>query len=172
MPQLCGRRRQPSAPPLTFHRTCLNPSTDGALLAQTRFTQVLYIFANEWTRSELDRLCHEAQLAAKSSLPKKKSPAVCAQVWPCGELGGDYAYQSGYSFRMYRVIVLVFAAALLSSCSTKLNLGDYLPEWAGGTPKTASPPPTSTQGDAEAARDKSKDTPKPGDCSVGGCPQR
>src|SRR3984893_14489448 len=115
MPQLCGRRRQPSAPPHTFHRTCLNPSTDGALLAQTRFTQVLYIFANEWTRSELDRLCHEAQLAAKSSRPKKKSPAVCAQAWPWGELGGDYAYQSGYSFRMYRVIVLVFAAALEAS---------------------------------------------------------
>jgi hypothetical protein len=73
---------------------------------------------------------------------------------------------------MYRVIVLVFAAALLSSCSTKLNLGDYLPEWAGGTPKTASPRPTSAHGDAEAAGDKSKDTPKPGDCSVGGCPQR
>src|ERR1700726_3952894 len=78
MPQLCGRRRQPSAPPHTFHRTCLNPSTDGALLAQTRFTQVLYIFANEWTRSELDRLCHEAQLAAKSSLPKRKAPP-CAR---------------------------------------------------------------------------------------------
>ena len=29
-----------------------------------------------------------------------------------------------------------------------------------------------TQGDAEAGRHKSKDTPKPGDCSVGGCPQR
>jgi hypothetical protein len=32
--------------------------------------------------------------------------------------------------------VLVFAASLLSACSTKLNLGDYLPEWAGGTSPT------------------------------------
>jgi hypothetical protein len=73
---------------------------------------------------------------------------------------------------MYRVIVLIFAAALLSACSTKLNLSEYLPEWAGGAPKNPPPPANSPQANAEAARDKSKDTPKPGDCSVGGCPQR
>jgi hypothetical protein len=73
---------------------------------------------------------------------------------------------------MDRVIVLMFAAALLSACSTKLNLSEYLPEWAGGPPKNASPPANNPQANAETAHDKSKDTPKPGDCSVGGCPQR
>ena len=38
---------------------------------------------------------------------------------------------------MYRVIVLMFAAVLLSACSTKLNLSEYLPEWAGGQRSTA-----------------------------------
>jgi hypothetical protein len=72
---------------------------------------------------------------------------------------------------MYRVIVLMLAAVLLSACSTKLNLGEYLPEWAGGAPKNPSPS-NSPQATADPARDKSKDTPKQGDCSVGGCPQR
>jgi len=31
-----------------------------ALLAQKRFTQIPYVFANDWTRSELDRLCQIA----------------------------------------------------------------------------------------------------------------
>ena len=72
---------------------------------------------------------------------------------------------SGYNCAaMYRVIVLIFAATLLSACSTKFNLGEYLPEWAGGTPKP-SPPPS-------VPPPPNKDVPKPGDCSVGGCPQR
>ena len=41
---------------------------------------------------------------------------------------------------MYRVIVLMFAAVLLSACSTKLNLSEYLPEWAGAPPKNVSQP--------------------------------
>jgi hypothetical protein len=36
-----------------------------ALLAQCRFTQVPSVFNNLWTCSELDRLCHEAQLRHK-----------------------------------------------------------------------------------------------------------
>jgi hypothetical protein len=37
-------------------------SIERALLAQGRFTQVPHVFANDWTCSELDRLCQEAKL--------------------------------------------------------------------------------------------------------------
>jgi hypothetical protein len=47
-------------------------SIERALLDQSGFTQVPYVFANEWTRSELDRLCLEARLR-RSSGPKQAS---------------------------------------------------------------------------------------------------
>ncbi|HEY7246986.1 MAG TPA: hypothetical protein VH678_24195 [Xanthobacteraceae bacterium] len=40
-------------------------SIERALLGQGRFTQVPYVFANLWTRSELDRVCREARLRRK-----------------------------------------------------------------------------------------------------------
>jgi len=39
-------------------------SIERVLLAQS-FTQVSYVFANLWTRSELDQLCQQAQLRRK-----------------------------------------------------------------------------------------------------------
>jgi hypothetical protein len=47
-------------------------------------------------------------------------------------------------------------------------MGDYIPHWAGGLPKDAPPRPGTPEyeafrqkQDAEAARDKSNDAPKP-----------
>jgi hypothetical protein len=42
-------------------------SVERALLARTCLTQVPCVFANAWTRSELDRLCRQAQLYRKES---------------------------------------------------------------------------------------------------------
>jgi hypothetical protein len=42
-------------------------SVERALLSRTCLTQVPYVFANAWTRSELDRLCRPAQLYRKES---------------------------------------------------------------------------------------------------------
>jgi len=69
---------------------------------------------------------------------------------------------------MTRFIALViFAGSVLTSC-TGQNLGDYVPVWAGGIPSNAPPRPGSPEYDAykqqlvgEAARDKSKDPPRP-----------
>jgi len=61
------------------------------------------------------------------------------------------------------------------------NIGDYIPQWAGGPPKNLPPRPGTPEYDefkrridAEAARDKSDDPPgqKPTDCAGGACPQR
>jgi hypothetical protein len=78
-----------------------------------------------------------------------------------------------------RVLVLMFAAALLASCSSKGSIGDYIPEWLGGPAKNSPPRPGTPeydtyrrQLDAEAARDKSKDAPDKTGYTVGGCPQR
>jgi hypothetical protein len=75
--------------------------------------------------------------------------------------------------------MLMFAAALLASCSPKGNIGDYIPEWLGGPPKNLPPRPSTPeydthrrQLDAEDARDKGKDAPDKTGCTVGGCPQR
>jgi hypothetical protein len=40
-------------------------SIERALLEQGRFSQVPNVFANAWTRSELDRLCQQAQRLRK-----------------------------------------------------------------------------------------------------------
>jgi hypothetical protein len=64
-------------------------------------------------------------------------------------------------------LALIIASTVLASCSGGI-VGDYAPEWAGGTPKNVPPRPGSPEYDAfrgkqeaEAARDKSKDPPKP-----------
>ncbi len=70
---------------------------------------------------------------------------------------------------MARVLVLlitsVLTSVLLGSCS---SVGEYVPHWAGGLPKDAPPRPGTPEydafrqkQDAEAARDKSNDPPKP-----------
>ena len=66
---------------------------------------------------------------------------------------------------MARLFILLITAALLGSCS---SVGDYIPHWAGGLPKDTPPRPGTPEydahrqkQDAEAARDKSKDPPKP-----------
>jgi hypothetical protein len=68
-------------------------------------------------------------------------------------------------FNMARFAVLILAGILLATCSTG-NVGDYLPQWAGGPPKNLPPRPGTPEYDAfrqkldaEAARDKSKDQP-------------
>jgi hypothetical protein len=38
---------------------------------------------------------------------------------------------------MSRLLVLVITATLLGSYASKGNMGDYIPEWAGGLPKNA-----------------------------------
>jgi hypothetical protein len=47
-------------------------SIERALLTQNCFTQVSYILGNEWTQSELDRLCHLARLRRKQERAKTK----------------------------------------------------------------------------------------------------
>jgi hypothetical protein len=42
-------------------------SIERALAARTDFTEVPYVFANAWTRAELDRLCRQAALQQKQS---------------------------------------------------------------------------------------------------------
>jgi hypothetical protein len=69
---------------------------------------------------------------------------------------------------MTRLIALViFAGSVLTSCAGR-NVGDYVPVWAGGIPSNAPPRPGSPEYDTyrqqlegEAARDKSKDPPRP-----------
>ena len=65
------------------------------------------------------------------------------------------------------LIALVLIGAVLASCSGGV-IGDYAPHWAGGYAKDAPPRPGTPEYDAfsqkqeaEAARDKSKDPPKP-----------
>jgi hypothetical protein len=69
---------------------------------------------------------------------------------------------------MARLIALVIAHTVLASCSGGGVVGDYLPQWAGGAPKNIPPRPGTPEYDAfrqkmdaEAARDKSKDPPRP-----------
>src|SRR4029077_17945644 len=95
------------------------------------------------------------------------------------------------------VLILAFAGTLLPACAPKGNIGDYIPQWAGGPPKNLPPRPGTPEYaefkqrlhaergpqknnsfkkrvDAEAAREKSNDPPsqKPTDCPEGACPQR
>ena len=67
---------------------------------------------------------------------------------------------------MAHLVALVVAGIVLASCSSGGVVGDYLPQWAGGTPKNIPPRPGTPEYDAfkqkqeaEAARDKSKDSP-------------
>ena len=71
---------------------------------------------------------------------------------------------------MARLIALLITSTLLCSCSnvTAGVVGDYVPEWLGGTPKGAPPRPGTPEYEAfrkaqqaEADRDKSKDPAKP-----------
>jgi len=70
---------------------------------------------------------------------------------------------------MTRVAVLAIAATVLASCAEVSHpVVDLIPHWAGGLPNYAPPRPGtpeyeawSQQQQAEAARDKSKDPPKP-----------
>jgi hypothetical protein len=67
---------------------------------------------------------------------------------------------------------------VLASCSGGV-IGDYTPKWAGGYAKDAPPRPGTPEYDAfrqkqeaEAARDKSKDPPRPkADPGMKGVPQ-
>ena len=66
------------------------------------------------------------------------------------------------------MVVVILAGSILASCTSGHNLGDYVPVWAGGLPSNVPPRPGTPEYDAyrktleaEAARDKSKDTPKP-----------
>jgi hypothetical protein len=68
---------------------------------------------------------------------------------------------------MARLFALVILGTALASCSGGI-VGDYAPHWAGGYAKDAPPRPGTPEYDAfrqkqeaEAARDKSKDPPKP-----------
>jgi hypothetical protein len=69
---------------------------------------------------------------------------------------------------MARLLVVILAAGFLASCASGRNVGDYIPVWAGGLPSNAPPRPGTPEYDeyqrnlqVEAARDKSKDPPKP-----------
>jgi hypothetical protein len=66
------------------------------------------------------------------------------------------------------MVLIILAGSDLVSCTSGHNLGDYVPVWAGGLPSNAPPRPGTPEYDAyrktlegEAARDKSKDPPKP-----------
>jgi hypothetical protein len=71
--------------------------------------------------------------------------------------------------RMSCVAVLAIAASVLTSCADiSHTVVDSIPSWAGGLPKNVPPRPNTAEYDAwmqqreaEAARDKSKDPPKP-----------
>src|ERR1700736_450047 len=39
------------------------------------------------------------------------------------------------------VLILAFAGTLVASCAPKGNIGDYIPQWAGGPPKNLPPRP-------------------------------
>ena len=71
---------------------------------------------------------------------------------------------------MARLIALLITSTLLCSCSNVTGgvVGDYAPEWLGGTPKGVPPRPGTPEYEAfmkaqqaEADRDKSKDPAKP-----------
>jgi hypothetical protein len=70
---------------------------------------------------------------------------------------------------MARVAVLAIAATVLASCAeVSHTVVDLIPHWAGGLPNNVPPRPGTPeyeawqqQRQAEAARDKSKDPPKP-----------
>jgi hypothetical protein len=71
---------------------------------------------------------------------------------------------------MARLIALLITSTLLCSCSNVTGgvVGDYAPEWLGGTPKGVPPRPGTPEYEAfrkaqqaEADRDKSKDAAKP-----------
>jgi hypothetical protein len=69
------------------------------------------------------------------------------------------------------LLALLIASAALASCSDGVSggiIGDYSPQWAGGFPKDLPPRPGTLEYDAwkkkqeaEADRDKTKDTPAP-----------
>jgi hypothetical protein len=63
---------------------------------------------------------------------------------------------------------LIIVSTVLASCSGGSHGSDYVPTWAGGPPKNLPPRPGTAEYDkfrqeldAEAARDKSKDLPRP-----------
>jgi hypothetical protein len=70
---------------------------------------------------------------------------------------------------MVRVAILAIAATGLAACADLSHtVVDSIPHWAGGLPSNAPPRPGTPeyeafmqQRQAEAARDKSKDPPKP-----------
>jgi hypothetical protein len=70
---------------------------------------------------------------------------------------------------MARVAVLAIAATVLASCAeVSHTVVDLIPHWAGGLPNNVPPRPGTPEYEAwqqqrqvEAARDKSKDPPKP-----------
>ena len=76
------------------------------------------------------------------------------------------------------LIALIVIGTVLASCSGGV-VGDYAPQWAGGYAKDAPPRPGTPEYDAfrqkqeaEAARDKSKDPPRPkADPGMKGLPQ-
>jgi hypothetical protein len=70
------------------------------------------------------------------------------------------------NFEMMRVIILIAVLLLLPSCS--VQLGELIPQWAGGLPKDAPPRPGTPEYDefqkkqeAERVRDKRDDPPRP-----------
>jgi hypothetical protein len=73
------------------------------------------------------------------------------------------------SRRMTGVTLLLIAATALASCAeVSHTVADLVPHWAGGLPKNTPPRPGTPEYDAwvqqqqaEAARDKSQDPPKP-----------
>jgi hypothetical protein len=79
--------------------------------------------------------------------------------------------------QMVRLIALVIAVTALASCTG--TVFDYMPEWAGGLPKSAPPRPGTPEYDAfrrkleaEAVRDKSKDAGAPkADPGIPGSPK-
>ena len=70
---------------------------------------------------------------------------------------------------MTGMTVLLIAATALASCAeVSHTVADLVPHWAGGLPKNTPPRPGTPEYDAwlqqrqaEAARDKSQDPPKP-----------
>jgi hypothetical protein len=73
----------------------------------------------------------------------------------------------------------IIVGTVLASCSGGSHVSDYVPTWPGGAPKSLPPRPGTPEYDkfrqeldTEAARDKSKDPPRPrGDAEKKGLPQ-
>lgn len=102
-------------------------------------------------------------------LPSLPAPAPSAVPGIAARIGCAKGEFMAFPSMTGLAVLLAIAGTVLASCADiSHKIVDTIPEWAGGMPKNVPPRPGTPEYDAwmeqqqaEAARDKSKDPPKP-----------